>query len=263
MPFEDTLQHLPHMLQEVKAVGNLHRIGSATARPFGVLGGAIARNQLDAWVLFEPRFHNPGRAFWLEVDRSMGVEVDEDRSIALAFAEGKIVDAEMAWGGRRGGRLTTGEAQEGIGADGHTLAPCQAATRFTTNFQPKMALLIKQTCGAAGIGQQQSWYGLAKRLAPAVCVVAEEATDVEVELNGDMGQGQIGQRTLVAAMHAPGPVLAARTDRLRSGCMDVNGHTFWQELSFAKFEQCSRGQEERFAHRLDSPQQTGRTDLLV
>ena len=36
MPFEDTLQHLPHMLQEVKAVGNLHRIGSATARPFGV-----------------------------------------------------------------------------------------------------------------------------------------------------------------------------------------------------------------------------------
>jgi hypothetical protein len=116
----------------------------------------------------------------------MGREVDEDRPIALAFAERNVVDTEIAWRGRRGRRFTTGEAKEGIGADDHTLTPCQAATRLTTNFQPKVALLIKQAGGAAGIGKHQSWHGLAQRRASAVCVVAEEATDMKMELNRDM-----------------------------------------------------------------------------
>lgn len=37
MPFEDTLQHLAYILQEVKAISHLHRIGSATAGAIGIL----------------------------------------------------------------------------------------------------------------------------------------------------------------------------------------------------------------------------------
>lgn len=82
-----------------------------------------------------------------------------------------------------------------------------------------------------------------------------------MELNGDVGQRQIGQGTLVVAMHATGRALAAGTDHSRSGCMNVNGHAFWQELSFAKFEQCPRGQEEWFEHGQVLRSSPGRANL--
>ena len=134
MPFQHTLHHLAYVLQQVKAVGNLHGIRSPTACSIGIFVGAVAGDHLDAGMCLEPLLDDLGGAFWLEINRAMGVKVDEDRTVDLTFAACEVVDAQVAGCRIRCGRRATSEAEERIGADWHPLAPCQPSTRLATNL---------------------------------------------------------------------------------------------------------------------------------
>jgi hypothetical protein len=52
---QEPLDSLAQILQQVPAVGHLHRVWRAFASPFGVFGRAVAGDDLDAWMRLEPR----------------------------------------------------------------------------------------------------------------------------------------------------------------------------------------------------------------
>jgi hypothetical protein len=58
MPFQQALQQLTDMLKEMKTVGRLDGIRGTSAGSFGILAGAVAGNQLDAWMRDQPLFHH-------------------------------------------------------------------------------------------------------------------------------------------------------------------------------------------------------------
>jgi len=92
------VQGLAGILQEVKAVSDLHRIRCALPCSFGVRLCSVSHDVLDTGMGAQPgrqRLSGPARE---EIDRSMGLEIDQERSVHLTAMEGEIIDAEDAWG---------------------------------------------------------------------------------------------------------------------------------------------------------------------
>jgi hypothetical protein len=65
----------------------------------------------------------------------MCLEVGQDGTVHLAFAQRKIVDAEVAGPWSWGRRLLPGEAKERIGTDCHTLGVGQDEHRIRRRHQ--------------------------------------------------------------------------------------------------------------------------------
>jgi hypothetical protein len=87
-------------------IGNLHRIGRTLARTVGIHSATIAADNLHARMLVQPLRNTLCRTLWQQVNRLMGLQIDHNRRITLAFAFGPIVDAYLGWRGRGGdGRL--------------------------------------------------------------------------------------------------------------------------------------------------------------
>lgn len=248
MPIQQTLEHLAHVLEEVGPIGNRKRVGCAATVALGIRARAVAGNHLDAWMRLQPLLHHLRGAFGNQVNRLMGFQVDQDCPIHLTFAKRNVVDTQVAGRRSQHSRRMTGKAEECISADGHTLAACQTSAWFTANFQPQISLLKQHAGCTSGTGKRQSRHGLTEGFARAEPIVAEEALDVEVEVNGNVGQGKIGQDALVATMHTIGVAPTTGADCARSSGMDVDGHALWQKLGVAEAEQRSRWEKERFAH---------------
>ena len=83
-------QHLVHggtrIGGQVEAMGDLDGIGRALLAAFGVRAGAIADDDLDARVATEPVGEHVGRAIVEQIDRSVRLEIDEQRAITALLS---------------------------------------------------------------------------------------------------------------------------------------------------------------------------------
>jgi len=84
----DPLKHLTGVLDKVEAVGDLHRLWRSDTYSTGVVRGAIARDNLNAGVPFEPGGGGLGAAIGQHSDDRVGLAVGEDGAIDLAFPKG-------------------------------------------------------------------------------------------------------------------------------------------------------------------------------
>jgi len=91
---EGGLQRLGQVLQEVEAVGDLHRLGRAAPDAVGVGAGAIAGDHRDAGVLAQPRRQGARLAVGQQRHRPPPLQVDQHGAVAVALAQGPIIDAE-------------------------------------------------------------------------------------------------------------------------------------------------------------------------
>jgi hypothetical protein len=153
----------------------------------------------------------------------VGVEVNQDGPVHLPFTQGKGIDSHTARGGSRELRRRAGEAQQGIGTDSHTLAASLTCSWLTAKHQAHLTLLGEQARGPTSIAWRKGWHRFTKGLALAGSVVAEEPSDVEMDLDGNMGQGKVSQCTLVVAMDTAGVALAAGTAGTESGGVNSDG----------------------------------------
>ena len=64
----------------------------------------VSADDLDAGVSREPVREGPGVAAFQEVEQGAGLDVDEQRAVALAAPEREVVDPEHPGPGRRGVR---------------------------------------------------------------------------------------------------------------------------------------------------------------
>jgi hypothetical protein len=70
----------------VKPVCHLDRVGRPLPTTFGVRAGAIADDDLDAGVATKPVGEYVGGAIVEQIDRSVRLEIDEQRAVAALLS---------------------------------------------------------------------------------------------------------------------------------------------------------------------------------
>lgn len=124
---EHLLQGRAGVLDQMKPIRHLQRLGSAHPGPVGVRLGAIAHEHLAARML-----HGPGRqhlGFALqEIDRPMGLKVHQQGRVGLAPARGQVVDPQHPRRHYRRRRVPAQQAEQRLRAGLLAKALDQAGT---------------------------------------------------------------------------------------------------------------------------------------
>ena len=182
---------MPHeILQNVKPIGHLQRLGSAFGRAIGIDPCTIAANHLDAWVLAQPLFNDTGRALREEVDHHMGFEIDDHRAVGVAFPPCPIVNADDGGSRRCHRRRLTSQAKQCIWARGHTRSGGGAGARFAAMLKGEMALILGKAEGALSGGANDGGEALSEDRARAGGIVTGELAEEQAEANRNTGHGR-------------------------------------------------------------------------
>jgi hypothetical protein len=119
-------------------------------------------------MLSQPRGEDFRSALRQQLNRASGVEVDQDRSIALPFAQGKIVNAQSS----RCYRLKLGQLRdqphEGIAAGRLVQACGDASAAPATEGDAKRAVTVGQAPRAARPRCNHVWHAFGKDALSAV-----------------------------------------------------------------------------------------------
>ena len=91
---QPALEHLTDVVQQVPAVGDLHRPGCCHRDAAGVFGRAVARHYLDGGLRAQPGRHRLGLPVGQQIDDAASLQVDDDRAVGLPAAQGPVVDAD-------------------------------------------------------------------------------------------------------------------------------------------------------------------------
>jgi hypothetical protein len=93
MHTEDLLEGCRHMLEPMKAVGDLRGRGSPLPHAGGISFGAVTGDNLDAGMGLEPRGDGFSGAIFQHVKGTAPSELDKDGAVAMACAPRPVVDA--------------------------------------------------------------------------------------------------------------------------------------------------------------------------
>ena len=99
---QEGFQGLAEVLDEMKAIDHLHRLGCPPANAVGIEVTAIATDDGDRRMLGQPGRDTGGRAVRQQVHDAMRREIDQDGAIAMAPPPGPLVDADGLQGWRWG-----------------------------------------------------------------------------------------------------------------------------------------------------------------
>lgn len=204
LPLQDGLEDLTHVLDQVKPVAYLHRVWCATGGTLHIRHTAIPADHFDARMVKQPLREGISRTFREQIDDVVALEVDENSTVDMPFAEGEVVHPQNARGRLWCWWIATGQTQKGVWADRHALPLGEAGTRCTADFKAKPTLLSAQAACPASIGSDEVWQPFAKGEAWARCGNAEETTCVQLNSHGRLGERQVGQRSLVGAVDPAG-----------------------------------------------------------
>lgn len=79
---------------QMPPVADLHCVGQNSADGLGVGGGAVPAYDLDAGMVTQPGLQGRGLAVRQDRDASAGLGIDDNRGVAVAAAQGEVVDAD-------------------------------------------------------------------------------------------------------------------------------------------------------------------------
>jgi hypothetical protein len=181
MVIEHTAERITAVAQQMPPVGDLNGLRRSLAGSIGVGAGPIAHDDLDRWMVLEPRGQGLGRAVGQQVDAAPALEITEDRAVALAFAPGPVIDAEDT---RRERRIEIGladAAQQGRRADRHADPGGHVRSWIAAQRQGDGVMRGAQAIGMAGPATGDPRQGLAERAARAGVIDAAKAPDMHAE----------------------------------------------------------------------------------
>src|SRR5215469_12428856 len=95
---QQAFQRFPQILQQVPAIDHLLSLWSAFGGSAQEFGGAIPADHLHARMTLEPLAKADSTAIGQEINRSMRLQIDEDRAIGATSLKRKIIHAEQARG---------------------------------------------------------------------------------------------------------------------------------------------------------------------
>lgn len=111
------LQGLGHMLEQVKAIRDLDRLGGALAGAVRIGFRPIAGNDLDPRMDAQPLGQGAGVAIGKERHGVVPLHIDEERPLRLPFPIGPIIHPEDSGGDMYRQGQSAHHTQEGVPAD--------------------------------------------------------------------------------------------------------------------------------------------------
>ncbi|GJE04671.1 hypothetical protein GMJLKIPL_6635 [Methylobacterium isbiliense] len=192
---------LAHVEEEVPPIGDLESGGGARRGCSGVLGRAVAGDDLDTRMATQPRGDGHRRAVGQQVDRASAFEVNEEGAVGPSLADGPIVDADGSWWSRTRQREAVQEAQHRIGAGPHPQVAGQARTGLRAGCKPNPCLGLSEAACPSGSWRHQPWERLGEGAAVAGGMTAVEASDAQAQRHGLAEARQIGGTAIVAAVN--------------------------------------------------------------
>lgn len=221
MPIEHPGQGVAKVAQEVEAVRDLDSLGCAVPNAIGVGAGAVARDDLDAGMAVQPCPDRLRVAVRQHVDRTVALQIDDQRAVALPSAPRPIVDADDVWRRHRGQWRRSDQAQKRVAADRHGQARCQAGAGLASCAEGDVALSLGKT-GGSPHPRQGCRQALGKNAARALGSRAPETSDLQVELADTALPRQITEAAEVSAVDTARRTLAKGTRSNRAPGMDGN-----------------------------------------
>jgi len=207
----------------------------------------VSYDDLDAGMSAQPgrqRLSGPPRE---EIDRTMGLEINEDRGVHLTATEGKIIDAEDPWSWRRSEDGAAQQAQQchpqaGTRTDGQTHGTSQTRSGLSACRLRQTEEERASVCRATSSGEQRRTEVLGKGAALTVTVVTAEATNGERDLHGARPPGQVKRVAVIAVVHPGAGDAAGRT----APAMDHLMHVQHNRATVKTDQADDDGKEERW-----------------
>lgn len=134
---QEPLGHLARVPQQVPAVEHLRRVGRAAARAARVLGRAVADDDLDARVGFQPLLERCRRPVGQQVDRAARLQIDQHRAVPVALAPGPVVHPEHPGRDRLSAPVAPEQPQERVAVGDDADVPRQARPRLAPEGDPE------------------------------------------------------------------------------------------------------------------------------
>ena len=220
---EDLVQRFPEILQQMKAISNLGRLGRALTSALGIGARPIPRNHLHPGGLPEPLRHRLGRALRQECYGLAALQVHEDRAIGMAFPQCPIIHAQHA--GCRGLRLRLAAepAQERVPTHPHVPGVTEAHPGCAPQRHTEGEEALGQPQRAARPGGGDGRQTFREDAAAAAAIGAKPLADAQLQPHTVLRPGQVGEGACVVTMDAPRWSGAERTGRADLGRLHAQG----------------------------------------
>jgi len=129
------LQCLAEIGEQVKPVGNLDGLWRTSGCTTDEFRPTVAGNHFDAGMRLEPLFKRCGTTLGQQIDWASLFQIEQDRAVALAFAEREIIDPEHARRHGRWRRQLPNQPQYGVTAGWEVEALARTHTNCATKRQ--------------------------------------------------------------------------------------------------------------------------------
>ena len=200
VPVEHSGHRVAKVAQKVPPVRNLDGLGCAGANAVGVSTRAVSRDDLDAGMTVQPRSDRLRVAIGQHVDRTVALEIDDERAVALSSAPSPVVDADDVGRRHRGQGCRSDQAQQRVAADRHGQARRQAGAGFASCAESDGALRLGEAGGASHPRQGCGRQALGKDAPRALGSRAPETPDLHVELADTTLPRQVAEAAEVSAV---------------------------------------------------------------
>src|SRR5450755_2507232 len=186
----------------MEPVGYLLRLRCSERRALGIKTATVARDRHDFGMLLKPFREALGGPLRKEIDDAAQVQIDQNRSVVLAFTPSPIVDAQVAnrecgWGLRRGlaNAVQNGVITGGDGQPGEKSLARQAAGHVADQANDFCGPIRLATISARDTGQS-----LAEDLALAGGIATTKPTDGRPQLDRHSLPRKILEVTTITAV---------------------------------------------------------------
>lgn len=177
VPPEDLLGDFCQVAKHVEAVGSLQRFWSAGFGPTSPCSRAIAANEQNSWMLFEPAFQGGGLAIRKQVDWRARLSSDEDGASVLPATEGECITAQHLRRRSRWIRGATPHPQDGHARTGQTELSAASRCGFSSQGKAQFREGFLSAGGSPGRHVGQRSKPLGKDCTRASLVRTPEATN--------------------------------------------------------------------------------------
>ena len=136
--FEESLNRIAEVLQQVPTVGDLARLRCSAHSPFGVAARAIPRDDLNAGPFHQPSRQRIGGSIGKQVQHAVPLQVNDDRAVCVPLAHGPVINADHPWRRVRFRRHATEQSTQRRSAGGESEVLDRARSGLTAHLHGEL-----------------------------------------------------------------------------------------------------------------------------
>jgi len=207
------LYRLGEVVPQVPAISHLDRAGCAAADGFGIRTGPIPADDLDPGMLAQPVGEGVCSPIRQQLDRSVGVDIDDDRPVDMPTAQREVVHAERRHHTDCAIRQRPHQSQQGVAGGAQPEPVGQPRPRPARQGQPDSRQHRVQQLAAPTIARRQPVHLLGERRTRTAGFRTPEPANPQSDPHRLAADRGVGQPAFIAAVHPLRALPALRTGR--------------------------------------------------